>query len=346
MDIELLEMLKIVAPGTQLRSGLDNIINGKIGALIVAGNPKEVLDLVHGGFYINCEFNPSYLYELGKMDGAIVLSNDCKRILYANTQLLPCQHIVSKETGTRHKTAERVAKQTNTLVIAISKRRGIITLYKSNYKYILKDINEILNKANQAVQTLEKYKKALDESLDNLSILEFENSTTLYEVSKTIRKMEMVWRIKNEIDMYISELGMEGRLLNMQQIELMDGVEKDRINLIKDYNGNSLKDYLVIWNEIATLNLEELLDLNKIANILGYDNGLDTLDIIVKPKGYRILGKIPRIPANVLENLIGEFKTLQGIINASPSQLGKVDGIGPGRTTGIINGLKRYKQRS
>ncbi len=267
MDNKLLEMLKIVAPGTQLRIGLDNIINGKIGALIVVSNSKEVLDLVHGGFYINCGFNPAYLYELAKMDGAIVLSNDCKKILYAITQLLPCHYIVSKETGTRHKTAERVAKQTNSLVIAISKRRGIITLYKSNYKYILKDINEILNKGNQAIQTLEKYKKTLDESLNNLNTLEFENLATLYEISKTIRKMEMVWRINNEINMYISELGTEGRLLNMQQIELMDGVEKDRWNLVKDYKGDLDKDIFSIWDEIASLSLEELLDLNRIANI-------------------------------------------------------------------------------
>ncbi len=346
MDMELLEILKIVAPGTQLRTGLDNIINGKIGALIVVGNSKEVLDLVHDGFYINCEFTPSNLYELAKMDGGIILSNDCKKILYANTQLLPCPLIISKETGTRHKTAERVAKQTNSLVIAVSERRRVITLYKANYKYILKDINEILNKANQGVQTLEKYKKTLDEYLNNLNILEFENAVTLYEVTKIIRKMEMVWRIKNEIDIYISELGIEGRLLNMQQMELIDGVDKDRINLIRDYSGDLSKDLFIILDEISKLSLEELLDLNKIANILGYDSGLGTLDIVVEPKGYRILGKIPRIPSNVLENLINEFKTLQGIINASPTKLREVEGIGQARTAIILQALKKYKKNN
>jgi len=271
MNRELLEMLKIVAPGTEIRIGLNNIINGKIGALIVIGNSKEVLDLVYGGFYINCEFTPSNLYELAKMDGGIILSSDCKKILYANTQLLPCSHIISKETGTRHKTAERVAKQTNSLVIAISERRGIITLYKGNCKYILRDINEVLNRANQGIQTLQKYRKTLDESLNNLNVLEFENTVTLYDVNKIIREMEMVWRIKKEIDMYISELGIEGRLLKMQQMELLNGVEKDRVNIIKDYSGDLSKNPSTIWEEISKLSLEELLHLNKIANILGYD---------------------------------------------------------------------------
>ena len=345
MNTDLYETLKMVAPGTQIRDGLDNIINAKTGALIVIGNTKELLDIVHGGFYINCEYSPSYIYELAKMDGAIIISSDCKKILYANAQLLPCQRIVSKETGTRHKTAERVAKQTNTLVIAISKRRQIITLYKSNYKYILKDINEILSKANQAVQTLEKYKETLDYAMNNLTILEFKNSVTLYDITKTIQKIEMVWRIGNEINMYISELGTEGRLLNMQVVELMDGVKKDRISLIKDYMNEECKDYTSICEEISMLDSGELLKLNRIAKILGYDKGLNTLDIIVESKGYRILGKIPRIPYNVLENVIKTFGSLQNIIEASPSKLELVEGIGQARTISIIEGLKRYQEQ-
>ena len=345
MNMDLYETLKTVAPGTGLRAGLDNIINARTGALIVVGNTKEVLDIVHGGFYINCEYNPSYIYELAKMDGAIIISNDCKKILYANAQLLPCQHINSKETGTRHKTAERVAKQTSMLVIAISKRRQVITLYKSNYKYILRDINEILNKVNQGVQTLEKYKNALDQSMNNLTILEFKNYVTLYDITKTIQKMEMVWRIGSEINMYISELGTEGRLLNMQVIELMDGVAMDRINLVKDYINSENKDYTFVWNEIDKFDSEELLNLNLIANLLGYDNGLNTLDMVVRARGYRILSKIPRIPPNILENVIVTFGSLQNIIEASPSELDSVDGIGQVRATSIIEGLKRYQEQ-
>lgn len=344
MNIDLYETLKIIAPGTPLREGLDNIINARTGALIVVGNTKEVLDIVHGGFYINCEYTPSNIYELAKMDGAIILSSDLKRIIYANVQLLPCRYIDSKETGTRHKTAERVAKQTNTLVISISKKRNIITLYKGNYKYILRDINEILNRTNQAVQTLEKYRKTLDQFIYALTIAEFQNSTTLYDVVKTIQKMEMVLRIGKEIDMYISELGVEGRLLNMQVIELMDGIEEDSINLVRDYVEGK-QDYMHVYNRLSTLNSQQLLDLNEIANMLGYDDGLKTLDIKVEPKGYRILNKLPRIPNYVIENVIDSFDSFQDIINASVNQLNQVEGVGQIRSMSIVEGLKKYKEQ-
>lgn len=342
MNIDLDEMLKIVAPGTDLRLGLDNIINANTGALIVIGNTKEVLDIIHGGFYINCEYNSSYLYELAKMDGAIIISSDYKKILYANVQLIPCQNIRSNETGTRHKTAERVAKQTDVLVISISERRKIITLYKSDYKYVLKDVNEILNKANQAIQTLERYKKALDGTMEKLTFSEFEDSVVLYDVAKAIQQIEMVWRISNEINMYISELGIEGRLLNMQAVELMNGVRADRINLVKDYINEELNDYPLIWNEISKIESKNLLNLNLIGSLLGYDDGVSTLDIKVKPKGYRVLSKIPRIPLNVLENVIISFGNLQNIIKASPEDLNSVEGIGQIRANNIIKGLKKY----
>jgi len=228
MDLELYETLKLVAPGTPLRAGLDNILNANRGALIVIGNTKEVLDISQGGFYINCEYTPSNLYELGKMDGAIILSGDLKRILYANVHLHPCQRILSKETGTRHKTAEQVAKQTGALVIAISERRQIITLYKSNFKYILKDINEIINKTSQAVKTLEKYKDILDESIDDLTYLEIKDSVKLHHVAYVIQRMEMVWRILNEINLYIAELGTEGRLFNLQVMDSAKGLHLER----------------------------------------------------------------------------------------------------------------------
>ncbi|HSH36488.1 DNA integrity scanning diadenylate cyclase DisA [Schnuerera sp.] len=345
MNLDLYDTLKMVAPGTKLRAGLDNIINAKTGALIVIGNTKEVLEITYEGFYINCEYSPANIYELAKMDGAIIVSKDCKRILYANAQLFPCQHILSNETGTRHKTAERVAKQTGVLVIAISKRREVITIYKSDYKYILKDINEILSRANQAVQTLEKYKETLNIALSNLTTLEFENRVTLYEVTNAIQNMEMVWRIGNEINLYISELGVEGRLLNMQVMELMNGVRGDRVNLVKDYIKDEYKDYATVINEISSFDSKQLLNLNLIANKLGYNKGLDTLDIKIEPKGYRVLNKIPRVHPNVLEKIVLNFGSLQNIIKASPYKLNLVEGIGEVRTANIIEGLKKYKNQ-
>lgn len=344
MDLELYETLKLVAPGTPLRAGLDNILNANRGALIVIGNTKEVLDISQGGFYINCEYTPSNLYELGKMDGAIILSGDIKRILYANVHLHPCQRILSKETGTRHKTAEQVAKQTGALVIAISERRQIITLYKSNFKYILKDINEIINKTSQAVKTLEKYKDILDESIDDLTYLEIKDSVKLHHVAYVIQRMEMVWRILNEINLYIAELGTEGRLFNLQVMDSAKGLHLERENLFKDYINEEKRDYVEFLKDIAQLKLEELLDLELIAKLLGYE-GIDSLDLKISPRGYRILSKIPNIPNSVLENIILTFGNIKSIMNASNKELESIDGVGKVRAARILEGLKDLQEK-
>ena len=316
--------------------------------MIVLGNGDEVLKIVDGGFNINSEFSPAYLYELAKMDGAIIISSDCKRILYANAQLIPDQSISSKETGIRHRTAERVAKQTGVLVIAISQRRNIITLYKGNSKYVLRNSSEILDKANQAIQTLEKYKSVLNQAMGNLTALEFEDLVTVYDVAKVLQRIEMVMRISDEIEKYILELGNEGRLISMQLEELMSGVEDDGVNIIKDYSNIDIedKDYEDIRNSIRILSSEELLDLYNISKILGYDTGAGSLDTNIYPKGYRILNKIPRLPSSVLENVINMFGSFQKILKASISELDLVEGIGEVRARTIKEGLRRFQEQS
>mgnify|MGYP001417876590 CR=1 FL=1 len=348
MKKDIYESLRIVAPGTSLRIGLESVVRARTGALIVLGNGDEVLKIVDGGFNINSEFSPAYLYELAKMDGAIIISSDCKRILYANAQLIPDQSISSKETGIRHRTAERVAKQTGVLVIAISQRRNIITLYKGNSKYVLRNSSEILDKANQAIQTLEKYKSVLNQAMGNLTALEFEDLVTVYDVAKVLQRIEMVMRISDEIEKYILELGNEGRLISMQLEELMSGVEDDGVNIIKDYSNIDIEDknYEHIRNSIRILSSEELLDLYNISKILGYDTGAGSLDTNIYPKGYRILNKIPRLPSSVLENVINMFGSFQKILKASISELDLVEGIGEVRARTIKEGLRRFQEQS
>lgn len=210
-----------------------------------------MVPIVDGGFFINCDFSPAYLYELAKMDGAIILSEDGKRILYANTQLVPNNGITSNETGIRHRTAERVAKQTGNLVISISQRRHVITLYQGDHRYSLKDIGVILTKANQAIQTLEKYKVVLDQGITNLGALEFEQLVTLQEVTQVIHRVQMVLRIKREILNYINELGNEGRLITMQLNELVAYTEKEAIYLLKDYMKNDNQNPKEILKELT-----------------------------------------------------------------------------------------------
>lgn len=341
-EMELINVLKIVAPGTPLREGLENVLKAKTGALIMVGDQKEVMGIIDGGFFLNSEYSPSYLYELAKMDGAIVLSSDLKRILYANTQLIPDSSISTFETGTRHRTADRVAKQTGNLVIAISQRRNIITVYKGNLKYILKDTNIILTKANQAIQTLERYKAVLDEAMTNLSVLEFDDLVTVFDVVTAVQRNEMVMRIVNEIQKYIYELGNEGRLISMQLDDLIDEVENDGIMLIKDYSYQ--KDFNDIMKGIKNLSSDELLELSSVCKIFGYSADL-MLDTMVSSKGYRLMNKIPKVPPIVIENLVKTFGQLKNVMQASIEELDNVEGIGEARARAIKEGLRKLQEK-
>ena len=340
---ELMSILKIMAPGTYLREGLENILRAKTGGLIVLGDGKEILDIVDGGFSINSEYSPAYIYELAKMDGAIVISSDLKRILYANTQLMPSPTIPTFETGTRHRTAQRIAKQTGSVVIAISQRRTIITVYKDEIKYVLRDSSVILAKANQAIQTLEKYVSVLERVVSNLNLLEFQDLATLFDVISAIQRTEMVMRIVGEIERYICELGNEGRLISMQLNELIRSVEEDGILLIRDYCQSGM-DHTQMCRQIESMSSEELLDLDYISKIIGYI-GIPLVDTLISPRGYRMLNKIPRIPVNVIENLVKHFGELKATMEASHEQLDSVEGIGEARAKAIRNGLRRLKEQ-
>ncbi|MCG4585955.1 DNA integrity scanning diadenylate cyclase DisA, partial [Anaerosalibacter bizertensis] len=208
--------------------------------------------------------------------------------------------------------------------------------------------SEILDKANQAIQTLEKYKSVLNQAMGNLTALEFEDLVTVYDVAKVLQRIEMVMRISDEIEKYILELGNEGRLISMQLEELMSGVEDDGVNIIKDYSNIDIEDknYEDIRNSIRILSSEELLDLYNISKILGYDTGAGSLDTNIYPKGYRILNKIPRLPSSVLENVINMFGSFQKILKASISELDLVEGIGEVRARTIKEGLRRFQEQS
>ena len=345
-DEGITDILKLIAPGTEIRKGLDNILKAKTGALIVIGDSKQVLDIVDGGFYINEEYTASKLYELAKMDGSIILSSDLRKILYANAQLIPSSDIATKETGTRHRTAERTAKQTGELVISISQRRNVITIFKGNIRYIIEDTSEVLTKANQALQTVEKYKKVFDNKLSILNEYEFNDIVTLDNVITAIQRAEKVMKIVSEVQREISELGDEGRLVEMQLEELVGGLEKEELLIIKDYMVKSkTRTVERALDEIIQLNLDELMSQHAVANILGYDSFDNYDEIAVYTKGYRLLNKIPRMPNNIVENLVKSFKSFQHILVADIPDLDEVDGIGEVRAKTIKQSLKRMQEQ-
>ncbi len=345
-DEQLLDLLRMVAPGTPLREGLDNILKARTGALIAIGDGEKLLNAAEGGFQIEKEYSPARIYELAKMDGAIILSKDLKMIKYANTLLIPDPSIYTEETGTRHKSAERFAKQTNETVICISHRRNIITIYKGSLKYILRDTSVILNRANQALQTLEKYSAVLENAAKSLSIMELDDAVTLYDVARVIQRTEMVMRVAFEIERYICELGNEGRLAGMQMDELLAGVEEDVRLVVEDYflRTDEIKVDDIL-KRISTFQYDEMMDTTYICNALGYYKASGVAEMSVSPKGYRIMSKVPRVPMAITRKLIEEFGNLQGILNASIEDLDAVEGIAELRARAIKNGLSRIREQ-
>ena len=345
-DSSITDVLKLISPGTAIRAGLENILKSKTGGLIVIGDSKEVLDLVDGGFRLDIDCTPSRLYELAKMDGAIVLSSDFKKILYANAQLIPESTIATTETGTRHRTAERTAKQTGEIVISISQRRNIITVFKGYSRYVLEDTARVISKTNQALQTIEKYKKVFDSKLSILNEYEFNDIVTLENVIIAIQRAEMVMKMVSDVQKSIDELGEEGRMLEMQLEELIGDLETEEILIIKDYIAPGKKRTSEkILKEIKSLSHEELMKQQVIARLLGYEDFDNYDEVAVYTRGYRVLSKIPRMPSNIVDNLVKSFKSFQHILAADIPNLDDVEGIGEVRARTIKQSLRRMQEQ-
>jgi diadenylate cyclase len=324
-DPRLREALASIAPGTPLRDGLERILRGRTGALIVLGQDKLVDSLCTGGFELDVPFTATGLRELAKMDGAIIVDGGVNRIVRAAVHLMPDQSIPSEETGTRHRTADRVAKQTGYPVI--------------------EDSGQILSRANQALATLERYKLRLDEVSSTLSALEIEDLVTVRDVAVVAQRLEMVTRIAREIEDYVLELGTDGRLLALQLEELITGVDTERELVIRDYvpSRRRSRDPLDLLGKLEQLSATDLVDPSAVAKVLGIGTG-EHLDGAVAPRGYRLLTKVPRLPSNVVEGLVDHFSTLQKLLSAGIDDLQAVEGVGELRARSVREGLSRLAE--
>lgn len=336
--------LAAVAPGGELRDGLERILRGRTGALIVLGFDDLVASICSGGFELDVEFSATRLRELAKMDGAVVV--DGERIVRAAVQLLPDQTIETSESGTRHRTAERVAKQTGFPVISVSASMRIIALYVGGQRHVLEDSTTILSRANQALATLERYKARLDEVSGTLSALEIEDLVTVRDVSTVVQRLEMVRRISEEIEGYVVELGTDGRLLTLQLDELVGGLGSDRALVIRDYVDTHRRDVDTVLAALGELTSTELLDIAHIARVLGLPGGGDALDAAAGPRGYRLLSKVPRLPGTIVDRLVAHFGGLQKLLAASIDDLMAVDGVGEQRARAVREGLSRLAESS
>jgi diadenylate cyclase len=344
----MLDALGAVAPGNALREGLDRILQSGMGALIVVGDGPEVLNICSGGFLLDAAFSPQRLSELAKMDGAIVLAPDASRIARANVHLVPNPNVPTSETGTRHRTAERVARSINVPVISVSEDMSIIAVYVGDTKQQLVPIPRLLDRANQALRTLERYKDRLVEVSNNLSALEVEDLVTLRDVVMLLQRTEMVLRIAEEIEGDIVELGTDGRLVRLQLEEMLGGVEDERRLVVKDYLHEENDWHLEEAMEgLAKLDTEMLLDMKAVAEVLHLPDGAAAdLDDPVPPKGYRMLTRIPRLPDAVVEAIIERFGNLATIMRATIADLEEVEGVGDHRAKAIKDGLSRLAEAS
>ncbi len=340
--------LALMAPGTALRDGLERILRGRTGALIVLGFDRVVEGICTGGFALDVEFSSTRLRELCKMDGAVVLSSDGTRIVRAAVHLMPDPTIPSEESGTRHRTAERVAKQTGYPVISVSQSMHIIGLYVNGQRHVLDDSAAILSRANQALATLERYKLRLDEVSGALSALEIEDLVTVRDAIAVVQRLEMVRRIADEISGYVVELGTDGRLLALQLEELMAGVDADRTLVIRDYlpSGHRPRPLEEALADLDLLSATDLIDLVAVAKAMGYPGSSDALDAAVSPRGFRLLAKVPRLPGTVVDRLVDHFGTLQRLLGATVEDLQAVDGVGDARARGVREGLSRLAEAS
>ncbi len=344
-DDDFITALAAVAPGQPLREGLDRILKAGMGALIVIGDGPEVLNISTGGFLVNAAFSPQKLSELAKTDGAMVLTSDAGYITRANIHLVPNPNVPTEETGTRHRTAERVARSIGVPVISVSEDMAVVTIYTSNKRYQLEPIPNILSRCNQALQTLERYKKRLNEESTSLTALEVEDLVTLRDVVSLLQRAELVARISEEIERYLVELGSDGRLVRLQLRELMAGVEDERRLVVWDYLQADVSwDLEQAIDTLSGTDVDDLLDAEEVAHALHLAGQTDDLDSSIQPRGFRMLNRIPHLQEGVAERIVEHFGALEKISRCTVEELASVQGVNEHLARSIKDGLARIAE--
>lgn len=339
--------IAMVAPGRPLREGLDRIVRAGMGALIVVGDGPEVLDVCSGGFALDAVFSPQRLSEIAKMDGAVILSSDLRRIVRANVHLVPDPDLPTSETGTRHRTAERVARSLNLPVISVSERMTTITIYLGTDKYPLEPLARVQARANQALSALERYRHHHDTVMGTLSALEVQDLVTIRDVASAVQRAEMVVRIADEVERFVLELGTDGRMIRLQMVELVRGVVETRELVIRDYlredAGWNFDDALAALTSMET---DRLVDLDHVASTLRLGSDVEDLDTALTPRGYRMLSRIRRFPRPMIDRVVRHFGSLSNLLAASPEALEQVEGMGALRARNVAAALGRLARSS
>ncbi len=373
--------LAMVAPGTPLRDGIERVLHADRGALVVIGDGPEVLSICTGGFLLDAEFSPQRLSELAKMDGAIIVSSDASRIARANVHLMPSANVPTGETGTRHRTAERVARSIDVPVVSVSAAMNLITVYRHDESHVLERVGRVMDRATQGLQSLQRFRERYDVALTALTALEVEDTVTVRDVVAVLQPAEQLVRIAAETAGRLVELGADGQLLRLQLEEVTEGVDEVRALVVQDYlcSGASTPD--VTSNQkssdhktpihkahdkkapdhmspdkkaqldraleaMASLSFEDLLESQQVARAIGVLPADGDLSASVEPRGYRILHKLPRFPPTLIDRLVADLSTFQRIMRASVADLEQVEGVGEARAKSVKEGLARLAETS
>lgn len=316
------EILPLITPGQDLRIGLDNILDGQTGGLIVIGFNDSLKEITKAGFDLSVPFTPEKMFELAKMDGAIIISNDLSKILYANCHLMPDRTIETEETGIRHRSAEQTAKQTGLPVIAVSKRRGLISLFYREQKYVLQDLGLLIVKSNHSINALRGYRERIDSVLDVLTYNELNNPSSfvlLEESVSVVQKILYFYRHVLELDRMVIELGDQGRDIVQSMYEYEYGLDEILSLILQDYsesaNTKEKADSLVL--ELKQLDLRSISDIKKLATIADIPISKTPEEIMKFPRGYRIFSKISKVKRKTVDKLIQSKKCIAEILKSS-----------------------------
>ena len=347
------DALALVAPGRPLRQGLERVLLAKRGALIVIGDDASVLSICTGGFLIDAEYSPQRLTELAKMDGAIVLSSDTNRLARANVHLMPDPSVPTTETGTRHRTAERVARSIDVPVLSVSAAMGVITVYRRDQKHVLQPASRLHDTIGQGIQALQRFRRRFDLAVTALSALEIEDTVTLRDVVAVLQPAEILLRVAGELEPTFIELGDEGQLPRLQLLEVLEGVDDVRHLVVRDYlqaSGDGVKATDEAEHKVLAAlgrhSTEELLDGHRVGVALGLAPSFTDPDSSMEPRGYRMLHRLPRFPDVLADRIVEHFAGLQKIMRASVGDLEEVGGVGEARARSVKDGLSRLAEAS
>lgn len=336
--------LKLLAPGTQLRAGLDRILHGRTGALIVLGNNQQVQQVSSGGFKIGVECTEQSLRELAKLDGAIVLSNDLSQIVAAGVHLVPGGDLPTAETGTRHRSADRTSQAAGLPVVTVSASMATISVFYEGHRHLVETVPQVISRANQTLAALARVTTRVTELLDQFTPLEIAEQVTLRDLTHVVHRLELARRLSSEMQFHIDILGVEGRMVALQHAELVANFAGIGDLLVQDYAANVDDPAEFDLTKLHNFSHDELFSGQLVAQRLGFGPN-PNLEQRVETRGIRALTTIGRLPSALVAKLISDF-TLQELFGASVGVLMEIDGIGPTRARQIRDALIRVSETS